>query len=622
MRKDCTLGHNDDNVEVELSEYHKVKTEDGGEEIKMSEPSCMNYEAVAKKEDPIQKPKKIYKRFMLSLTKPSHLLRYGPGSKILRWENRIRLRYLLRKLVRQHNWVDASGVLSVLLKGTSAEKCPVANRLKYTASMELLNHVESDDINPTRIKRIYDIWTKRVGSMKESPLVEKFVLSLESILLYLTQGDIEEANLAAMSCEVAAYDPLKQNRHFESHPMSNILTALTFYEKWCSKIPRKLQWKNSDQDYSPMQSDFSGKRFNHNGSNSEVHDTVYSHETETPFRDDSNTSVMIGKTVSMEINNNLCKEVTMEDQVNLKRENPTQNIKPQNFYMNSAENEAPFSNDDDPMSFASVVFALEGMDSWLLPIRLPKSKEDYENFKEKNLLGDNDYKKAMECLQLALYSTPPVSAALLPFIQLLLVGGRVDEALKVLDNFCSKSLTEIPIRLRASLLDCFDRDNYGDYSADSLLEMIGLHLDATFADHNTWRDFALCFLKISQYEEDRMSVCLNGNGEKKQGFTVRYNRIPKILTEGKQGKSWMFRCRWWLNRHFSKKVLASDIATGDLQLLTYKAACASHMYGQEFHYVVKAYTSLQDENDRDLFMFLRMHMQNSIRLSDHLSRNK
>lgn len=162
-----------------------------------------------------------------------------------------------------------------------------------------------------------------------------------------------------VNCNCAcAFVRLKQNRHFESHPMSNILTALTFYEKWCSKIPRKLQWKNSDQDYSPIQSDFSGKRFNHNGGNSEVHDTVYSHETETPFRDDSNTSVMIGKTVSMEINNNLCKEVTLEDQVNLKRENSTQNIKPQNFYMNSAENEAPFSNDDDPMNFASVVFAL------------------------------------------------------------------------------------------------------------------------------------------------------------------------------------------------------------------------------------------------------------------------
>lgn len=28
--------------------------------------------------------------------------------------------------------------------------------------------------------------------------------------------------------------------------------------------------------------------------------------------------------------------------------------------------------------------------------------------------------------------------------------------------------------------------------------------------------------------------------------------------------------------------------TGDLELLTYKAASASHMYGPEFEYVVKA----------------------------------
>lgn len=55
-------------------------------------------------------------------------------------------------------------------------------------------------------------------------------------------------------------------------------------------------------------------------------------------------------------------------------------------------------------------------------------------------------------------------------------------------------------------------------------------------------------------------------------------------------------------------------ATGDLQLLTYKAACASHMYGQEFEYVVKTYTCLQKANDRDLFMFLQLHLQNSIGL--------
>lgn len=44
--------------------------------------------------------------------------------------------------------------------------------------------------------------------------------------------------------------------------------------------------------------------------------------------------------------------------------------------------------------------------------------------------------------------------------QLLLVGGRVDEALKVLDNFCSKSLTEIPIRYTFLL-------SFSSYSQDA-----------------------------------------------------------------------------------------------------------------------------------------------------------
>lgn len=51
--------------------------------------------------------------------------------------------------------------------------------------------------------------------------------------------------------------------------------------------------------------------------------------------------------------------------------------------------------------------------------------------------------------------------------------------------------------------------------------------------------------------------------------------------------------------------------TGDLELLTYKAASASHMYGPEFEYVVKGYRRLEDR-DNDLFLYLQMHMQNSV----------
>lgn len=76
------------------------------------------------------------KGIMLSATRPSYTLKRGIGKsrsefENLRWGNRSRLRYLMCQLVRQHNWDEASGVLSVLLKGTSNEKSISKNRTKY-----------------------------------------------------------------------------------------------------------------------------------------------------------------------------------------------------------------------------------------------------------------------------------------------------------------------------------------------------------------------------------------------------------------------------------------------------------------------------------------------------------
>uniref|UniRef100_A0A2P2KH77 Uncharacterized protein n=1 Tax=Rhizophora mucronata TaxID=61149 RepID=A0A2P2KH77_RHIMU len=69
------------------------------------------------------------KRDLLCVSKPSYVL--GLGSINARPENRNRLHELLRKLMRQHNWIEASGVLSVLLKGTCKDTCPRTNRFKY-----------------------------------------------------------------------------------------------------------------------------------------------------------------------------------------------------------------------------------------------------------------------------------------------------------------------------------------------------------------------------------------------------------------------------------------------------------------------------------------------------------
>ncbi|KAK9024510.1 hypothetical protein V6N11_004669 [Hibiscus sabdariffa] len=72
---------------------------------------------------------------------------------------------------------------------------------------------------------------------------------------------------------------------------------------------------------------------------------------------------------------------------------------------------------------------------------------------------------------------------------------------------------------------------------------------------DTWREFAPCFLKLYQYEEDQLSVCLDGNKgkhEKSLEITLQFAVVEQML-----------------------------------EFSTYKATCAAHLYGEECHHVVK-----------------------------------
>ena len=101
--------------------------------------------------------------------------------------------------------------------------------------------------------------------------------------------------------------------------------------------------------------------------------------------------------------------------------------------------------------------------------------------------------------------------------------------------------------------------------------MIGLHLDGTRDDHGTqassatWKEFASCFTRLSESDEDRMSVCLNGNeGGLKQKYSVSFNKIPKQFRKGKSREKWRARWESWTTGHFSCDRLAKDIAAGNL----------------------------------------------------------
>ncbi|RDY02384.1 hypothetical protein CR513_14158, partial [Mucuna pruriens] len=606
-------------MEVDLSDTEDGNN-NGGSVRKKPKQQRKRKEYMVDEDGQVGAREKLAKRILLSLTRPSYVMGLGP--KPLRVEHRTRLRYLLRRLVNQHHWVAASGVLSAYLKGTLNDTSPFKNRLKFWVLLELLKHVENHSINPTKIKNLYDIWSKKIGSMKTWPVE---ICSPFGVHVFLSYERQCWGFVPACSMEKVDIDPV-----------SKMMMGLTFYELWYSSIPKEFQRRNSDQFDLQENSHMEGTSFSNETGQSERYNSVESHMADSECQRDSDPSIMNDKQISR----NVVFNEDMEVDVN-KREKPHQNFHPEGFYLNSEEHKEfgdPFSNIGDLTQ--DTLYGLGGLDLWLLPLHF-SDENSFEEFMYLQRSQPNDYyKNAVKYLQLALHSEPSASAALLPLIQLLLIGGQVDKALNMLEKQWCNSASVLPVRVRAALLEHFDRNNSrillscfedilkkdptcsdalaklikmhqnGDYSVESLLEMIGLHLDATDAEYNTWRVFSSCFLRLSSYEEDCISSCTvqNEDGHKQHCF---FTKTPKILTDGISGKSWRLRCRWWLTRHFSNSKLESEIEAGDVQLLTYKAACASYMYGGEFSYVAKAYSHLEKENDKELLLFLDEHRGNS-----------
>ncbi|XP_021773764.1 uncharacterized protein LOC110737736 isoform X1 [Chenopodium quinoa] len=583
--------------------------------------------------------RRSFKRVALLLTVPTYTLKVG--SMNVCHENRIRLRYLLRKLVVQRNWVDASGVLSALLQGTCREKAPQSNRFKYWVAMELLQHMDCNlDLYSSRIEHLYDTWKEKIKSNKRRPLKDRSVL-LEYILFCLARNNHDSARLSLHS--------LQQEYESARDLKSNLVMGLTNYELWYSQLPNKMRLGNLEESCMPMES-VTTKTNSQETDNLKDEDAASIYETFSELHYHSETSIVNGK--------DTCANVSQKPDGGVSGVKQVENDKKQqsqNFYMRSDESsvETDGSNQHAYDQYrCSSVYNVHSLQS-LLPIRVPSSDNLMDMLSSRRQFFGDHYKEALKFLKLALQSPPPISvAALLPLIQLLLLDGHGKEALTILEQSCNESSYVLSFRLKARLCECFDVNNYdelsacfedvmkrdptcrhslarlldlnkkGEYVPERLVEMIALHLEATYGDHTSWREFALCLLKLSQCEEDRMSMCVVGEQIQSQNLhTIRFSRTPPSFVEGTSGKTWKFRCKWWLNRHFSKHVLASEIAEGDSRLMLYKAACASHFYGKEMEYVVRVHTYLNEhENDRNLSSILYTHMQNSVGFFSNLVR--
>ncbi|KAK9688832.1 hypothetical protein RND81_09G014200 [Saponaria officinalis] len=451
-----------------------------------------------------------------------------------------------------------------------------------------------------------------------------------------------------------ALKSLKQTSDYGRDPMSYLVIGLASYEVWYSGLVEEMRQRNLEESCVPMLSETEGNSSfglldDMRGEDADsINETCSGvHYSEASVVDDNGPRTDLNQNHPKASDLNQFPDRKASRNVNLKVD-PHQQFQTQDFSGNTVDT---LDEDDDIMEnhneqiYCSSAFNVHGLQS-LLPFRvpLPENLVHYSSSKDY-------YSDAVKFLKLALQSPPPISeAALLPLVQLLVLGDDINEAFLVLQQFSNESNSVLPYRLMSRLQECVEAQDFdklsscfedvlkkdptcrrsltrlvglhkrGDYAPDRLVEMISLHLEATYGDLMIWREFANCLLKISIC--DRVSVCMNGEQvEDDRKRTKLSSKKPDVFVEGLSGKSWKLRCKWWLNRHFSKHVLTSEIEKGEWELMAYKAACASHIYGNDFDYVVKVHAAVKKYDDAFL-SFLRTHMRDSLGFFSNLVKQR
>uniref|UniRef100_A0A0E0DZS6 Uncharacterized protein n=1 Tax=Oryza meridionalis TaxID=40149 RepID=A0A0E0DZS6_9ORYZ len=543
--------------------------------------------------------------------------------------NRRRLDRLLHELVRSHRWGDAAGVISALVSGTRHPESFEEIRSVFAVGMEIHRRLaENSGIQQNtrsryylRTQKLYDVWMRRLMWL---PTCErKYMVKLELALFYLSQGCIDSAYNTTKN--LIAKDGLKT-------PIVNLIHGLISYDNWYSGLPEDMQLEEFDVYCESRTVSMATHHCDENGQQDTSDDNC-------SIDADSRSP---GCSSKSSINNG---------NIDKQRKFPE---KP-GFVHSAREDDSVGSQVDEKMvdtDFRSVFFNTAnsptcGLEKSLLPLRLKHSDGTpnacFDSYWKYKSTPNAFYQDAEKCLRVALYSTPPIMAALLPLIQILLLGDKLKDALAELEKICHSSTTALPFRLRGRLLEYFDQNQVsiisscyaealrrdptctysmerltrlhrkGYYNTIELLEAIALHLDSVNGKPCIWEELVSCFLRLFSEWTTDYGDCMSCNVQGDATFTAS-SKFSCVFFEQNTRETWKVRCTWWMNRHFSQSMFTSETLTGDCKLLASKAACACHLFGPEFEYVEAVESYLSGQKADDEIALLSRNMQNSVRL--------
>lgn len=552
------------------------------------------------------------------------------------WLNRGRLGRLLHNLTRTHRWRDAAGVFSALLPAFQHPDSSEEAHSIFVAALDIHRKLEGNSGNVHggkrryyhRAEKIFNVWLPRLVWLPTS--AKKHLVKLERALFYLSQEKIDDAYNSTRA--LIAKDGLQME------PTLNLIHGLISYDKWYSGLPKDMQLEELDV-------------YNEACTTSEASN---GHE-ESGLQDSSNDSI--------DVDDASFRPCSSESSISNGNIDKKQKIYKKYFPVYSVKENDSVGSDVKEVGctdFRSVFFStfdspICGLEKSLLPLRVKRaagtSNDSFDSYWKYKSTPNHFYADAERCLRVALHSSPPVMAALVPLIQILLLGDKLKEALCELEKVCHSSTTALPFRLRGRLVEYFDQNQVstisccyeealrrdptcsysvkkliemhrkGYYNTVRLLELIALHLDSVNGKPFIWEELVSCFLRLFSDRTTENEDCFSCNVEGDAKINAS-SSLSSVFCEQHKRESWKLRCKWWMNHHFSQKNYMSETEEGDCKLLACKAACASHLFGPRFQYVkaVEGYLSKQEAKDE--FGLLSRNTENSVKLLRSLEKQR
>lgn len=545
-----------------------------------------------------------------------------------------KLNRLLDDFILKHQWREAAGVLSVLVRGLPTEEgWKPRNAHQIWAVMEVTRQLEGLEGNDTKFGTMYQfLYDKQPKYRFAHDQTQGGAVRLEQALYLMGQGRYEEAQLATR--------PLIDVPPYRDHAVANMIHGLILHHQWYELVSQELMRASKGKEYLQYKSERMGL-IEGVGENEELinHNKGY----EASF---------IKGNLSSKVDDDTTSECSaLPSDCNISEDNAFRPAR-KCFQKDRKDNLQSFYDDTEEerekqyLKGAQVICTPD-MDRKLFSLCLPRfcrGKNYVVPMETTKVKGAHS--NAIKHLQRALSLDTHLTMALLPLVQLMLAGADVKGSYEQIERCCEGSGHSIPFRIKAMLLesltprntdmlsrcyeDTLERDpasmqsinglinlhQNGEYRTEALLEYIACHLDGSSGSLAVWRKMMSCFKELKEAgEECNKTEDRFCEGFRKETVFDVLNKPLDSILEDYVHKTWSTREIWWPLKHFKIECIDQELKLeGGCKRVVYKAACAAHIFGLSTNYVLEVQKYLRESGGQSDLLKLQEHEENSFNL--------